>query len=204
MEGVKPSAYTEEEWLVEQLIWESGHICSDCGEELHLTDEVCLIQAIYVGYDEHGQLNHFILNSEDGGYLHEPQFLHEMCWQAMWEDFWNEHGCRDPHVDPEPHLQVAKCHGCSAGIRVHELSALLSTGELRCSKRLPDGDNTLYFDACGTPPEVICADCLVRFNEDIFEMWENINTGTCDQGIMDRCWRYGVCQYGCRYSRAAE
>jgi len=201
--GMRPGALTEEEWRVEQLLWESDHICSDCGEELHLTDEVYLVQAVYIGYDANGHLNNFILNDADGGYLYEPQFLHEMCWSALWEDFWSE--CGDLHVDQEPQLQVAECDGCSSGIRIHEVSAMVNLGELRRSKRSPDGNDTLYFDPCHGAPMFICIECLTRFNEEAFEMWDDLTiAGVCRQGIQERCWRYGNCAHGCQLIRAAE
>ena len=193
------AAYANEEWSLEQLIWDSGHICSDCGEELHLTDEVFLIQAIYVAYDENGQPIPLILSADDGGYLYEPQFLHTACWESLWEDFWNEHGGTDPCPDPEGQLQVAECYGCTSPIRAHELSAQLNLGELHCSKRLPDGEPTIHFEP-NPNTELVCIECLLKFNGDIFEMWDDLEVpGVCNQGVRERCWRYGQCQLGCRY-----
>lgn len=188
---------------MEQLSLDSGHICADCGEELHLTDEVVLVQAIYVAYNEHGQPAPFILYAEDGGYLYEPQFLHLPCWESLWENFW-EHDGPDPHHDPEEQLQVAECYGCTSPIRAHELSAQLNLGELRCSKRAPNCDPTVHFEPNNVKDnffhELICIECLLEFNGDVFEMWDSLEVpGVCNQGVRDRCWRYGQCQFGCRY-----
>jgi hypothetical protein len=200
---MRPAAYTKEEWAVEKLIWESGHICSNCGEDLHLTDDIVLLQVVYPGYDAQGRLDYFILQSSGGDYMYEPQFFHAGCLEELVVDFEDHISMESPHMDPEEHLQVAECTTCTAHIRAHEVSATLNRGELRCSKRSPDGTVTIYFDNCSSiDTEVICLACLWRFNEEVFEMWDKVETGVCQIGLYERCWRYGACQLGCRHMGA--
>lgn len=205
---MKPAAFTDEEWEADVIIWESAHVCAHCGEDIHVTDEIFLLQVVYAGYDEQGNFNHFILQNSEGDYIHEPQFFHLGCWEDLWEDFELLIEDMPPLMDPEPHLQIAECYGCKSSVRAYETAGLLSFGELRRSRRSPDGDSTIYFDPCNNnnKSELICIACLFRLNDELFEMWDDLgHNGVCEEGLHERCWRNGTCTHGChRMAGAAE
>ena len=196
--GVGPAAFTEEEWRLENLLWESDIICVNCGEDLHLTDEIFLLQVVLPGYNEQGLLDLFIVTEGDD-YKYDPQFFHLECWEELWfgmEEHIEEFQSPPPTDDRN---KVAKCHGCSAQIDVYETSGMLSFGELRCDQHLPDGQPIILFDSCNVRPHLICIECLHTFNSDLFEMWPTVSHGAvCSYGIHTRCWRQGTCQYECQ------
>lgn len=197
---MKPAAFTEEEWDTEMLIWKSDHICSSCGEALHLTDELFLLQVVYPGYTEQGTLDNFIVQEVGGYYLYDPQFFHVDCWEDLLTEY------RDIYEEDEEQRDlhgVAKCTLCSSDIRAYEISGMLSFGELRRSRRFPDGQSTIYFDPCGKAPELICLLCLWRFNTSTLEMWEEIALPSCEDGLEKRCWRNSSCTLGCQLQRGA-
>ena len=193
-----------EERRREMLIWKSGHVCAYCGDGIHLTAEVFLLQIVYSGYDEQGNLNQFILQDNEGDYIYEPQFFHLECWEDLWENFEAFLEDRPPLMDPEPSLQIAECYGCESSIRAYEPAGLLSFGEIRRSRRSPDGDTTIYFDPCNNKSETICLTCLHLMNNELFEMWDDLTSnGVCEQGLHERCWRNGTCTKGCWHHIAA-
>lgn len=182
-----------------ELLWKSGQNCADCGNDLHVTDDVYLIQVVYGGYDEQGNFNHFILQ-HNGDYQFEPQFFHTSCWEELWEDFASLLEDQPPLIEPSPQLQIAECIGCASSIRANETSGLLSLGALHRSSRSPDGSSTACFAPRQETPDMICLACLYHFNKELFEMWDELlNSGVCEEGLNERCWRNGTCLNGCHH-----
>ena len=196
--------YIEEEMMqADAFLLHSEQICSHCGEELELLDSLVLLQVVYPGYDENGQLVYMAISTEKGGYLYDPQFFHSSCWGELWVDL-EVHMEEEGFIstpDTEEHIP---CSCCEAGTRYGEIMGLLSTGEFRRSQREPNGEGTIYFFPY-TDMETLCVSCLSTFNEDLFEMWDNFGlAGVCPTGLHERCWRTGTCTNGCQYIRAAE
>jgi hypothetical protein len=200
---MKPGALTQEEWELQQLIFESGHICSDCGEDLEILDEVFLLQVVRLGWDENNTFNHFIVMDEKGDYKYEPHFFHHTCWEGLRDSLCEIVDDLDPHTDTQPELVVAACQVCCSEIRGWEVAGLITQGELRRSQRSPNGEPTIYFSPGNNDRPLICIGCLAVLNESVIEVWEEQvrNGSECSDGRMDRCWRYSTCQQYCHRLR---
>src|SRR5688572_24368528 len=105
---MRPSALTNEEEELERLLWESGHVCADCGEPLHVLDELILVQ---VGYPFlHQSLTFCAVEDDHGQYKYAPFFFHFSCF----EDVCDNTSPDDPLEDAQ---WIIKCTNCNAGIR---------------------------------------------------------------------------------------
>lgn len=180
--------------------WSSDTICSECGEELELLEEVLLLQVVFPGHDANGVQEAFIVE-ENNDYRYEPQFFHVNCWEGLWETFQDHIDGLPAYTDPESPARITECCGCGSQINQFEVSGMLTVGEVRRSQRAPNGESSLYFAAHNRPADLLCISCLHIFNQDLFEMWPDFNVGNlCGTGLHERCWRSGRCSGGCYYA----
>lgn len=201
---MKPAAYTDEEWLVQQLIDESEHACPYCGEDIHSVEELRLVQVVYANQLLTGKVEFYALEDEQGNYEHKPYFFHFVCWENVQERLEGIIEDNEP-VFGNDDRKIRECDGCTASIYAWETTGLISFGELHRSQRKPNGENTFHFDECNSTPHVLCISCLWHINHEVLEMWEELNHNKeCVQGTHSRCWRSGECRSFCKRLLAAE
>ncbi len=144
----------------------TDHICSDCGEELALVEEVFLIQILYQSIDDNGE--QFFNVEEAGDFVYEPHFFCTDCWEATKETL---RGLMEDVPPLENPSAVRRCPVCGGGIQNMETAVVITIGELRRSQRMPAGEPTIHFAGIQRP-EVWCAHCAAKLNSDIIELWE--------------------------------
>lgn len=191
---MKPAAYTDEEWILEQLINESEHACAFCSEDIHSVEELQMLQVVYPNLPN-GKVEYYDIESDSGGYQYQPRFFHLQCWEEVEEQLNEILEEYDPFADE---TGICECCICGAGILAWETTGLLSFGELRRAQRMPNGESTFYFDECNVDPRVICIACLWTINHELVKLWDEVNhNGECEEGTLYRCWRDSNCRNGC-------
>ena len=176
--------------------YNSGKHCAECGNELLLTEAAVLIQIVLPQLNESRQVVYPPFEGADGAFAYEPYFYHAECWAANHEALDNllsEYDCRAVHDD----YSFMTCQLCHSGLRLNEPVALVSSGEMRASRRSPNGDSSPTFYTHPNGVEVLCLACIRTLNDELMEMWPHISYGgECPQCTYDRIWRTGgVCQH---------
>lgn len=152
---------------MEENLIATEHICSDCGEELALTDEVFLVQVLYQSITPEG--GEVFYNVEEGGdFVYTPHFFCMECWEETRETL--EGLVEDLPPVGKPGA-TRSCAICKSGIENMEITAVITLGELRRSQRMPAGKPTIHF-AGVQKPEVWCRACAARLSGDVIELWE--------------------------------
>jgi hypothetical protein len=171
-------------------MYRTPHSCASCEDDLFLTDELVLVQVVYPNFvGTHVEC--YDIDNGQGGFVHEPYFLHLDCWESLMEELDELTEDTPPILDP---LSIYDCSHCKSGIRAWETSCLVTPGELRYSPRVPNGVHTIHFDNCLGEPQLMCISCILRMNEEVFEMWEVFShNGECSEGSHRRCWRGNEC-----------
>lgn len=201
---MKPAALSYKEWEVEQLLLEIGQLCGECGEDIHVTDDVYLLQIVTPNYID-GTFNYWVVQSEKGEYAYDPYFFHQSCWADTCTEW--EENAEEPLPKVLSHDQqyvIGACVLCESHIQLSETSGLLVGGSFTRSPRSPGGESSVEFEP-SEEPMLICISCLHDLNTNGLEMWPYIGlTNICEAGLKSRCWRTGACQNGCQLARAAE
>lgn len=181
------SAYVGDEEL---FMYETGHVCAECQETLIVTDELVLLQIIVPRVNAQGQIEYSPFERADGSYAYEPYFFHSRCWDDLEErlaGLLEDEGCSPVHDA----YSFRVCDACKSGIRPMEPVAMVSAGELRASKRAPNGEHSAAF-ATYEPTRFYCLSCIRAVNDDLLEMWDHISySGECVQCTYHRVWREG-------------
>lgn len=181
-------------FLIDEPDLETEHVCSHCGDNLELVDEILLLQVIYPNRTNEGNA-YFIVEDDVGDYAYTPQYFHLQCWEEIAADLDGYNEEREPFFEPE---DLWECDSCTSSINRWETTGMLNEGELRQSRREPNGEPTIYFDTCNIKPRFYCASCLRTVNDDIIELWDTFShNGECAEGTRQRCWRLGTCRFGC-------
>jgi hypothetical protein len=166
---VKPAALTDEEWALQLLINESAHACAYCKEDIHSVEELKLLQVVYVDC-VNNETAFYTIDNGWGEYEYKPQLFHFMCWEEIQEELVDILDGQESLFDPDGPC-VCTCNGCAVSINPWEIVGIISFGELRRSKRTPNGESTFYFDDCNSVPDVLCSSCLAATNHEVLEMW---------------------------------
>lgn len=177
--------------------------CPECGEDLVFTEEIYLLQIVQPHILPTGLVLHPVLN-EEGDFLHEPYFMHFMCWEKVEEDL------RETVKDEPPVIESfapLRCKYCESSICEWEVCGSLSMGEIHISKRAPEGVHGEELVEMAEP-DLICLYCLLLINEGITEFWEEgvSQNGECGDCIQGRCFRLpeGTCACPCHYAFEQE
>lgn len=175
------------------ISYNSGKHCAECGNELLLTESAALIQIVLPQLTEARQVIYLPFEGADGGFAYEPYFFHAECWAANEEALDNllsEYDCHAVHDD----YSFMTCKLCHSGLRLNEPAAMVSHGEIRASRRSPDGGGTgATFHTHPNGVEILCLSCIRSLNDEIMEMWDHISySGECPSCTYDRIWRTGM------------
>jgi len=191
-------ALSYEEWRVEKILEESDLVCPSCGEELHVAEDLILLQVVIPSVVEGRSVD--VPLEEGGGYKYEPHFFHSVCWNSLWEDFLEKETY--PKEDDAPHLSLFECEMCGTAIRQGEMAGTITLGEIKCSERTPLGHTTTHFSDSTFGADHLCTSCLFIYNDEVIGVWDDMVFGTvCPKGVDARCWRDGGCGGGCRLRR---
>jgi hypothetical protein len=174
-----------------EYMYYAGRNCSDCSEDLMLTDDVVLVQVV-IPKVENGQVVFPVFENPDGSYAYEPYVFHDHCWgenvdlmrASLEEAGWL----------PKPdQYAFCRCAYCDSGIRVGEPMGFISYGQLTTSKRVPNGEVSVTFEEGKGQAERVCLSCLRVINDEVIEMWERLSYGgECAECTYERIWRDGV------------
>lgn len=199
-----PGTVEEEEEEEEGLWVESGHTCSACNENIHLTEEIYMLKVVVPSITDKIQYSDIV--AEDGDFLYEPLFFCYNCWEELIETIkeWVEDS---PPVD-DAH-SIFNCSICNSGIRQGEVMSVSAFGEMHITRRSPDGiTGTRTFEICDDDPTKVCIHCLRMIDEDSVDLWNGgvSQLNECREGTAVRCWRYGcpVQGYQCSFDFECE
>lgn len=187
---------------VEKAI-QTEHICHGCDEAICLTDEVVLLQVVYP-YLPNGHVETCVVDDGNGNFRFPPRFMHLDCWEELEEELMEHLEDVPPMLDP---YGICDCSFCGSDIRAWETSGLLTFGELRRSRKCPDGPHSgIHFEECGVgEPKIMCVGCVMALEEEVAQMWEDFShNGECPEGTHARCWRTGECLNGCQELKQHE
>lgn len=180
-----------------RMIYKSGHECSRCRDEIMLVDEVFALWVVVATSEGGFQIKY--AESDDGDFLYEPQFFCFECWEESKEELFSLDDVGYPPVYDE--RSVIDCAFCDSAILLGEYFAQIVIGEIRCSKKSPNGEVAYYFHPIGDKdPPNICISCLKLLNDEVVPMWEEgvDQNGECDHGTHFRCWRTGCDGENCQ------
>lgn len=196
---MKPVALSEEEWKTDCLAAE--HICAACGEDLHVLEELVLVQ-IATPHRTGNSINFWAIENE-GGFAYKPEYIHVGCWEEIDLNLARNIEDKDKVEDSR---ELLKCVTCESSIFEQETLGLVTVGEFRIARKMPNGKPALYFDHGASKPLPHCIYCVRTINHCSLELWDEVShTGECMDGTRRRCWRYQACPYHCPYrAQAAE
>lgn len=172
--------------------WESTEFsCATCGEAVQFAEETFVVTVVLAQMTE-GGMSYAPLIFEDGDFLYEPNYLCAHCWEQSKDEL--EELVRDtPEV--EDHHSILSCHICRSGIRTGEVIGLATEGEVRLSRRAPNGEHGgSTFECTSDDPTVLCISCLNKLSAHVVdELWnESVRQfHECQEGTEIRCWRNG-------------
>jgi len=166
--------------------------CRVCGECISFAEEVFVVTIAVAQLTGRGMQYSQLLFIEDGDFLYEPVFL---CFNCS-EDSQEELGERVRDVPPVADAYaVIDCGSCRSGIRNGEVVALITHGEIRLSKRSPNGiTGGSTFEVMDADPTVLCVSCINTLSKEIVdEFWTELvkQFNECPEGTEIRCWRSG-------------
>jgi hypothetical protein len=173
----------------------AGRTCSDCDEDLMLSEDVVTVEIALPQLHE-GAVLHVPFENPDGTYAYEPYVFHEHCWGESSDrlhQILEDQCCR---AKPDAYAYT-QCSACNSGIRLNEPVGLVQYGQLTASKRTPNGEASVVFTSSSRPPMVLCLACIRTMNEEVIEMWESVSyNGECPVCTYDRVWRDGeICTH---------
>jgi hypothetical protein len=177
----------EEGSEVYEFIYDSGRTCARCDEKIMLLDEVYLLQVVVARMN--GEFSIQPAESDEGDYLFEPILFCFSCWEENCEDLISLDEGQATIYDERG---VFDCTVCDSSILTDEYFGQPLIGEIRCSERMPSGEVSHYFHYLegNKEPPCICISCLKRINDEVVEMWDDVDQeGECDVGTHLRCWR---------------
>ena len=166
--------------------------CRVCGESISFAEEVFVITIAVAQLGVRGMQYSPLLFAEDGDFLYEPVFLCANCWEDSQEGLGDI--VRDiPSVLDD--YAVVDCGPCKSGIREGEVVALVTYGEIRLSKRCPNGINGgSTFEVMDADPTILCISCINTLSKEVVdELWTELvkQFNECPEGTEIRCWRNG-------------
>jgi len=173
---------------------ESGCFCSQCEDELMMTDEIFLLRIVEAQVGHNELLMQDLLDPE-GDYAYSPAFFCFDCWEELQERLQEQLEDAPPLVDQNGSIE---CDICRSDILLGETLAVIHFGELHWSERAPSGFYTPKFVEMQKDVH-ICIGCLHHMEEERSEpLWEGgvspmPNLEVCVDGLHSRCWRYGNC-----------
>lgn len=188
-EDVEEKDQVDEDWS------KTEEICSSCGDALHYTEEVVQLQICRAFIGHNGDvLTPPVINDETGSFYFDPQFLEFDCWESLTEDLRNIVDDMPPTRHPQ---EILECSYCKSSICELEIFATSHVGELRVSRRCPNGDSTATFESAGTP-YITCLSCLTYQSYEL-DLWEtDLNqVGECEECTHAHCWRDPGCACSC-------
>jgi hypothetical protein len=152
----------------------TDQICSDCGEELAMVEEVFLVQILGQSITPEGEA--FFSMEEDGDFVYPPHFFCMECWEETRE------ALMEAVEDAPPRIvegAVRSCNACGSGMRDMETAVVITLGELRRSRRMPAGQATVTFEGI-QHPEVWCMGCAKALFDHVIELWPDVATDEAD------------------------
>lgn len=175
-----------------EIDWSAtGFFCTGCGEAVDFHEEVFVLTVVLVHQGERG-LEYSPLIFEDGDFLYEPHFFCFNCRDEELEELNDLMRDIPPVLD---HYAGLECDICRSGIRIGEVVAIVTHGEIRLSKRSPNGQNGgSTFECMDSHPDVLCPNCTNRLSKDVIdELWADDvkQYNECSEGTQIRCWRSG-------------
>lgn len=178
---------------LESLVTKTDIKCGECGDRLHLVEEVWQLTVMQAEHQEDQLVFHHVLNAS-GNLAYDPHFFEFVCWEKV-EEFVEETMEDVPPVTDE--WGLIACDLCGSHIREWETMGVARFGELHCSPVMPNGEISYRFVPMGTDLHV-CVACLTHANDE-FEFWQDDleglpGTETCRDGIFERCWRKPNCE----------
>lgn len=173
--------------------------CDRCGESILLDEDIVLVQLVYPRMTQEAELVFDLLMGTDEYPLVRSLFFHFSCYEEVEQEL--QEYTADTLPIEEAH-SVLSCDYCSSSIRMGEVCATATQGEISHSPRLT---HTTTFipaqEADGTPafPAVACVVCIGLLAEAVFiEEWSTISQkGECSACSSARCWRAGKCSCSC-------
>lgn len=160
---------TEEDEGVPNTWFQSGHICTCCGDKLAYTDEVFLLEVVEAAQD-HGQILCEPITTDEGDYEFEPLMVHLECWEEAIEQI-RELREDEPPVESMDGILV--CAQCQSSIVSFEPFVSATFGEIHVSQRKPNGEYADKMEKLA-PMCPTCMPCMVRVIEDYFDDWEGL------------------------------
>jgi len=176
----------------------TGIGCPECGNYIHLAEEIFEVRIVQAQLVDGGLVYHDLLNDE-GDYAHEPRHFDFECWENLEEDMASY--CEDT-PPMEDALGLIECDLCKSDIREWEVLALVRFGEIHCSKRSPHGP-TYTFENMGKDKQ-ICLSCVYNADERLWEEEIDVipQVSVCLEGVHSRCWRRNCCKDRCEEPEA--
>ena len=168
--------------------------CVQCGDVIHLTEEIFLLRIVLPFSTASGLMQYDVLNDR-GDYKYEPAFFCFSCWEEENEDLQEKQEDVPPVRDS---LGVISCDVCHSDVRQGELVGLVEFGELHWSTRSPNFRHTHTFDSLSNDKH-ICIACIHHLDTSRLQpLWPGEieptpGVAVCTEGIFERCWRYGNC-----------
>lgn len=177
---------------LEDYDWSAtGFSCSGCGEAVEYMEEVFVLTVVLTQPGERGTM-YAPLIFEDGDFLYEPHFLCFNCRDEELEELCDLMRDIPPILDQ---YSILDCDACRSGIRLGEVVAIVTHGEIRLSKRQPNGENGgSTFECMDGHPDVLCVCCVNRLSKDVVkDLWKDDvqQYNECPEGTQIRCWRSG-------------
>ena len=162
--------------------------CPSCGDEIRLTEEV-----FHIAFARAYQTANGVEIQElkpDGQPVGTPCIYCFECWENHEENL--RDNCEDvlPIQDVYDH-GLLECDICQSDICEGETFAIETFGEVRWSKRCPNGTATMAFEHLSQSVH-ICIDCISNVEEDDefqLEVYDYDGQDTCAVGRHLRCWR---------------
>ncbi len=163
--------------------------CSVCGDGIEFKEEVFALTVMLTQVGERGT-EYAPLIFEDGDFLYAPHFFCFNCREDTLEELSDLMRDIPPVLDQFTSLE---CDSCRSGIRAGEVVAIMTHGEIRLSRRSPNGQSGgSTFECTDCHPDVLCIGCINRFSRDVIdELWqEDVRQfNECTEGTQIRCWR---------------
>lgn len=183
-------AYTEDEEDEEDELntEQVAAYCPHCEEPIRLTEEVFLISFVRAYQGPGGvEFKELRPNGEPVGF---PCIYCFECWEDLKESL--HEGCEDTlPIEDVRDMGVLECDICRSDVCVGETFALETFGEIHWSKRCPNGEPSMVFEAMSESLH-ICIDCISNIEQDDqfnLEVHDHDDLETCAVGRHLRCWR---------------
>lgn len=163
--------------------------CPSCGDDIRLTEEVWMIS--FARAYSAPQVGVFFNDlTPAGAQVGTPWFFCFTCWEEMKEAMHDS--CEDePPMEVVSAYVLLSCDVCESDVLAGESFALETFGEIHWSKRCPNGQPTMVFEALSESKH-ICLSCIDNTEDnELFqiEVADDDDYNTCTIGKQLRCWR---------------